>query len=178
MTTTVSELAEKIGAIVVGDGTAKVSSLASLEEAEAGQASFLSNPKYEKLLGSTRATAVIASKSTRSDRVTILRCDDPYFAFMQAMVLLHGHRKHPHAGVHPKADVDSSAKLGAGCVIYPGGYVGPGAMLGRDCILYPNAVVYDHCILGDRVILHAGAVVGQDGFGFATHGGVRSEERR
>lgn len=72
MTITVSELAEKIGAIVVGDGARKISSIASLEEAGPGQASFLSNPKYEKMLGTTGAAAVIASKTTRSNRVTIL----------------------------------------------------------------------------------------------------------
>jgi UDP-3-O-[3-hydroxymyristoyl] glucosamine N-acyltransferase len=44
--------------------------------------------------------------------------------------------------------------------------------LGNECILYPNAVVYDECVLHDGVILHAGAVIGQDGFGYATHGGV------
>jgi UDP-3-O-[3-hydroxymyristoyl] glucosamine N-acyltransferase len=172
MTITVSELAEKIGAIVVGDGARKISTIASLEEADPGQVSFLSNPKYEKMLATTGAAAVIASKTTRSSRVTILRCDDPYFAFMQAMVLLHGHRKHPHTGVHPLAHVDPSATLGNGCVIYPGAYVGPRASLGNNCILYPNAVVYDDCVLHDGVILHAGAVIGQDGFGYATHGGV------
>ncbi|HEX4054621.1 MAG TPA: UDP-3-O-(3-hydroxymyristoyl)glucosamine N-acyltransferase [Tepidisphaeraceae bacterium] len=172
MNITVSQLAEKIGAIVVGDGGAVVSSIHTLEEAAAGQVSFLSNPKYEKLLETTQATAVIASKTTRSRRVTILRCDDPYYAFMQAMVLLHGHRKHPHVGVHPQARVDPSAKVGDGCVIYPGAYVGPRAVLGKQCILYPNAVVYDDCVLHDRVTLHAGAVIGQDGFGYATHGGV------
>jgi UDP-3-O-[3-hydroxymyristoyl] glucosamine N-acyltransferase len=172
MTISLSQLAEKIGAVVVGDGTAMVSSIASLEDAGAGQVSFLSNPKYEKLLNTTRAAAVIASKTTRSSRVTILRCDDPYFTFMQAVVLLHGHRKHPHAGVHPQAHVDPTAKLGEGCVIYPGAYVGPRAVLGRECVLYPNAVVYDDCVLHDRVILHAGAVIGQDGFGYATHEGV------
>lgn len=172
MTITVSELAEKIGAIVVGDGGVKISSIASLEEAGPGQVSFLSNSKYEKLLSTTRASAVIASKTTRSNRLTILRCDDPYYAFMQAMVLLHGHRKHPHSGVHPNANVDSTAKLGRDCVIYPGAYIGPRAALGNNCILYPNAVVYDDCILHDNVILHAGAVIGQDGFGYATHGGI------
>jgi UDP-3-O-[3-hydroxymyristoyl] glucosamine N-acyltransferase len=172
MTITVSELAEKIGAVVVGDGGDRVSSVASLEEAGAGQVSFLSNPKYEKQLLTTRATAVIASKTTRSSRVTLLRCDDPYFALMNTMVLLYGHRVHPHTGVHPQAHVDPTARIGKGCVIYPGAYVGPRAVLGKDCILYPNAVVYDDCVLHDRVILQAGAVVGQDGFGFATHGGT------
>jgi UDP-3-O-[3-hydroxymyristoyl] glucosamine N-acyltransferase len=90
---------------------------------------------------------------------------------MQAVVILHGHRKHPHQGIHPKANVDASATIGPGTVIYPGAYVGPRAKVGRDCILYPNSVVYDDCILGDRVTLQAGAVIGQDGFGYATHKG-------
>jgi len=172
MTLTLSELAEKIGAVVVGDGAAAVSSIQTLEEAGAGQVSFLANPKYEKLLATTRAAGVIAPKSTRSDRVTLLRCDDPYYAFMQTVVLLHGYRRHPHAGVHPQAHVDSSAVVGAGTVVYPGAFIGPRARIGRDCIIYPNAVVYDDCVLGDRVTLHAGAVIGVDGFGYATHGGV------
>jgi UDP-3-O-[3-hydroxymyristoyl] glucosamine N-acyltransferase len=91
---------------------------------------------------------------------------------MQAVVLLHGHRKHPFAGIHPKAHVDESATIGSGTILYPGAYVGPRARVGKDCVLFPNAVVYDDCVLGDRVTLHAGSVVGQDGFGYATHKGV------
>ncbi|MGA3066755.1 MAG: LpxD N-terminal domain-containing protein, partial [Tepidisphaeraceae bacterium] len=168
---TIAELAEKIGAVVIGDGSASVSSIQTLEEAQPGQVSFLSNPKYAKLLATTRASAVIAPRDLRSDRVTLLHTGDPYYAFMKAMIFLHGHRQHPHRGVHPAAHVDSTAKIGAGCVLYPGAYVGPRAVLGNDCVLYPNAVVYDDCVLGDRVTLHAGAVVGQDGFGYATHKG-------
>lgn len=169
---TVQELAQQIGAVVVGDGGAVVTSMQTLEEAGPEQVSFLSNPRYEKLLATTRAAAVIAPQTARSKRVTLLRCEDPYYAFMQAVVLLHGHRQHPHKGVHPQAHVDSTATVGKETVIYPGAYVGPRAKIGRECILYPNAVVYDDCVLHDRVTLHAGAVVGQDGFGYATHKGV------
>jgi UDP-3-O-[3-hydroxymyristoyl] glucosamine N-acyltransferase len=168
---TVSELAEKIGATVIGDGSAQVQSANTLEDAGPGQISFLANPKYEKLLNSTRASAVIAGEHVRNDRVTLLRTPDPYFAFMQAVEILHGHRKHPFAGVHPAAHVDPTATIGEGSVLYPGVYVGPRAVIGRDCILYPNSVVYDDCILKDSVILQAGSVIGQDGFGYATHKG-------
>jgi UDP-3-O-[3-hydroxymyristoyl] glucosamine N-acyltransferase len=170
-TLTVSELAEKIGATVVGDGSARISSVNTLEEAKAGEISFLSNPRYERLLGSTQATAVIAGLSVRSARVTLLRTGDPYYAFMQAVILLHGHRKHPHEGIHAGAHIDEAATVGQGTVAYPGVYVGPRAKVGKDCILYPNAVVYDDCVVGDRVTLHAGAVIGHDGFGYATHKG-------
>jgi UDP-3-O-[3-hydroxymyristoyl] glucosamine N-acyltransferase len=172
MSVTISELAEKIGAVVSGDGSTVISSAQTLEEAGPGQVSFLSNPKYTKLLATTKASAVIAPRDARSDRVTLLHTADPYYAFMQAVVLLYGYRQHPHRGIHPGATVDSTAKVGTGSVLYPGAYVGPRAVLGKDCILYPNAVVYDDCVLGDRVTLHAGAVIGQDGFGYSTHKGV------
>ncbi len=57
-------------------------------------------------------------------------------------------------------------------MIYPGVFVGPGVRIGRDCVLYPNVVIYENCVLGDRVLIHAGTVIGVDGFGYATHGGV------
>jgi UDP-3-O-[3-hydroxymyristoyl] glucosamine N-acyltransferase len=73
--------------------------------------------------------------------------------------------------VHPTAYVDPTATVGEGTVVYPGCYVGPEVKIGRDCILYPNVAVYEKCILGDRVTIHAGTVIGEDGFGYATHGG-------
>ncbi len=166
-----SELARRIEAVVVGDGELEVTSCATLEEAGAGQVSFLANPKYMKQVETTKATAVVVGHKVESGHVALLKARDPYYAFTQALVILHGHRKHPHAGIHPRAHVDPTAAVGEGTVIYPGVYVGPRAKVGRDCTLYPNAVVYDDCILGDRVTVHAGAVIGVDGFGYATHAG-------
>jgi UDP-3-O-[3-hydroxymyristoyl] glucosamine N-acyltransferase len=50
-------------------------------------------------------------------------------------------------------------------------FIGPDSRVGEDCILYPNVVIYDDSRLGNRVILHGGCVIGQDGFGYSTHGG-------
>ena len=168
-----SELAGQIDAELVGDGgETEIHGIAPLEQAGAGQVSFLSNTRYGKDFAETRASAVIVGKGVKSERTALLRCEDPYYAFARAMILLHGHRRHPHAGVHPGANVDPSATIGEGTVVYPGAFVGPRAKVGRDCILYPNVVIYDDCVLGDRVIVHAGTVIGMDGFGFATHKGV------
>jgi UDP-3-O-[3-hydroxymyristoyl] glucosamine N-acyltransferase len=171
---TVEELANEIGAEVIGDGSAQVTSAATLEDAQAGQVSFLANPKYARQVETTQATAVIVPRGfveTSRKTAALLKAADPYFAFMKAVVRLHGHRKHPHAGVHKQAFVDATATVGENSVLYPGVYVGPRAKVGRDCILYPNAVVYDDCVLGDRVIVHAGAAIGSDGYGYATHQG-------
>lgn len=169
MKITLQELAAAIGAEVVGDGNITIDSASSLEEARPGQLSFLSNPKYIKQLETTQASAVVVANGVQSERVALLKSKDPYFSFRQAVVKLHGFRKHPHAGIHPAAHVDPTATIGEGSILYPGVYVGPRSRIGRDCILYPNVVVYDECLIGDRVTIHANATIGVDGYGFATH---------
>ncbi|MHC4991913.1 MAG: UDP-3-O-(3-hydroxymyristoyl)glucosamine N-acyltransferase, partial [Planctomycetota bacterium] len=77
-----------------------------------------------------------------------------------------------NANIHPTATVEAGAIVGRRTVVYPGVYVGREAVVGDDCLLYPNVVIYDRCRLGDRVTLHANTVIGQDGFGYATHEGV------
>jgi UDP-3-O-[3-hydroxymyristoyl] glucosamine N-acyltransferase len=166
-----AELAKQVEAELVGDGSIEITSASTLDDGQSGQIAFLSNPKYARQLETTQASAVIAAARVSSTRVALLKSSDPYYTFSRAVVLLHGHRKHPHEGVHPKAHADPTAKIGSGTVVYPGAYVGPRAKIGRDCILYPNVVVYDDCILGDRVIIHGGACIGQDGYGFSTHEG-------
>jgi UDP-3-O-[3-hydroxymyristoyl] glucosamine N-acyltransferase len=170
---TVDELAREIGAEVVGDGSASVLSAATLEDALPGQISFLANAKYARQIETTRASAVIVAPSVKpaNEKITLLKTADPYYAFMKAVVRLHGHRRHPFEGIHPQAHIDPSATIAQGTIIYPGAYVGPRVKIGRDCILYPNAVIYEECIIGDRVIIHASSVIGADGYGFATHKG-------
>jgi UDP-3-O-[3-hydroxymyristoyl] glucosamine N-acyltransferase len=168
---TVEQLAREIGAELAGDGSPTVLSAATLEDAQPGQIGFLANAKYTRQLEATRASAVIVATSVSHPRITLLKSADPYFAFRKAVILLHGFRRHPFAGIHPGAHVDPGATVGEGSIVYPGAYVGPRSRVGRNCILYPNAVIYDGCVIGDRVIIHAGAAIGADGYGFATHQG-------
>lgn len=174
---TLKELAAAIDAELVGEPSVAditVTSCASMQEAGPDQVSFVSNQKYLKHLGTTRAAAIIVAPDVSAEanpnpRLALLRAKDPYFAFRQAMVVLHGFRQHPHQGIHPAAHVHPTASIGEGTVIYPGVFVGPDVRIGRDCILYPNVVIYDGCVLGDRVIVHACSSIGHDGFGFSTH---------
>ena len=60
---TVSELAAAIGAEVVGDGSAQVTSAATLDAAQPGQVSFLANRRYMDQLAATKASAVIVRRA-------------------------------------------------------------------------------------------------------------------
>ncbi len=202
MAITLQQLALKIGATVVGDGSIMVSGCGTIDAAGPNEITFLANSKYLPSLQETKAAAVVVgAKTSCPDHLVRLVADDPYFAFRNAIIELHGYRKHPvpmdakavssggtqvsvqasvHATakigegtfVHPHVTVEAGAVVGKNCVLYPGVYIGPNAIVGDECLLYPNVVIYDRCVLGKRVNLHACTVIGQDGFGYATHKGA------
>jgi UDP-3-O-[3-hydroxymyristoyl] glucosamine N-acyltransferase len=169
-----------------GDSAVRVSAVATLEDACDGQISFLSNPKYERDLGSTRASAVLVRPDVTAPRaMNLLRTPDPYAAVTAAIVRLHGYREHPSWGLSPKAYVAESAQVGKNANIAPEVYIGSGAVIGDNVTLYPgvyiarrcrigdnvtlfpNVVVYEDSVLGSGVTVHAGSVIGEDGLGYA-----------
>ena len=187
---TALELAEHVGGHVTGDENVTVTGAATLQEAAPGDVSFLANLKYEKDLKNTQATVVVVGENVTDNSRTLIKCKDPYYAFMQIVVLLHGHREHKKIGISSRANVADSAKIGDNvdihnfvCIqadveigdntrIYPNCTIGPGSKIGSDCILYPNVTIYDGCSIGNRVTIHSASVIGQDGFGYATHDGI------
>jgi UDP-3-O-[3-hydroxymyristoyl] glucosamine N-acyltransferase len=186
---TLGEIAEHVGARLTGDPATIVRAANTLGNAREGDISFLANRKYEKQLETTKASAVLVRRQVESAKVALLVSEDPYYAFMQVMVLLHGYRKHSQAGVSPRASIHETAtigrdcqiydfatvaahaRIGDGCVIYPCAYIGEGTVVGDHCIIYPNVTIYDGCQVGSRVTIHASSTIGVDGFGYATHKG-------
>lgn len=194
---TLAELAEHIGAELrskSGDaGSIAVTRCARIDEAGDGDVTFIANQKYADQLSTTGASAVIVAADVESNGRTLLVADDPYYAFRNAVVALHGWREHPRFDeadvsdlavvspeaeigegtiVHPFAVVSARAKIGANCVVYPHVFIGPDVTIGDGCQLFPQVTVYDHSVIGNRVTLHAGTSIGQDGFGYATHQGA------
>lgn len=182
-----SALAEKTGARVEGDfAEIEIMGAAGLDEAEAGDATFLSNPRYTPRLQTTRASAVYVAEGVEVGRtdIALLRTPDPYLAYTRALRLFHPEPGfEPH--VHPSAFIHSSARLGAGVAVGACAYVGPGAVVGDRVHLHPNATLYAGVEVGDDSVIHSGvalregtrvgrrvrihnnAVVGSDGFGYA-----------
>lgn len=187
---TLGDLAKYVGGHVCGNPDVTIRSAATLGRASEGDISFLTNRKYAKQLSSTKASAVIVGKDAQEAKVPLLVAEDPYYAFMQIMVLLHGHRKHKKAGISAKASIADTAKIGTdchihdfvvvedgatikdGCIIYPGVYIGQDVQIGSDSVVHPNVVIYDGCKIGNRVTINANSTIGEDGFGYATHKGV------
>ncbi len=191
MAMTLGQLAEALAengmeCTLAGDAGVEIRAVNTLEDAGAGEIGFLANPKYQKLLAATRASAVVVRPDRKAPaRLNLIRTPDPYAAITALIILLHGHRTHPHWGLSPAATIADSAKLGRdpnvaphatigndvvigdNVTVYPGCYIADRCKLGDDVTLYPNVVLYEDTILGDRVAIHAGTVIAEDGLGYA-----------
>jgi UDP-3-O-[3-hydroxymyristoyl] glucosamine N-acyltransferase len=181
------ELALWVDGTVVGDGEIEISGVAAIEEARAGEITFISNPKYLSNLNTTGASAVIVSKEVTQADKALLCVTHPKLAFARILTLFSQEPYQPK-GIDSNAWVSPTAKLGKDLTLYPfvyigdrcsigdrvtlypGVYVGEDSSIGEDSILYPNVSVYSRTLIGSRVILHSGVVVGSDGFGYEKEG--------
>lgn len=174
-----------------GDPSRHIIGVATLEDAGESEISFLANPKYEKLLATTRAAAVVVRPDvTARNGLNLIRVDDPYAAITILIIELHGYRKHSppprdagspniaasakigaNAQIHPGVTIAEDVTIGDNAVIYPGCYIGPRCRIGHNVLLYPNVVLYEDTVLGNRVTVHSNTVIGNDGLGYAPVGG-------
>jgi len=179
-----SELAHKLGCTLEGDGAVEITGVAGLEQAQPGQLTFLSNPRYRSAVKSTRASAILLAPDEPPPPVAALRSQNPYLDFARALEFFYQPPKYP-AGVHPSASIAKSARIAAGAHIGPFCFIdeeveiGPravlhshvviyrGARIGEDFFAHAHAVVREYCRIGNRVTLQNGVVIGGDGFGFA-----------
>lgn len=181
--------AQGIPCEVEGDRAVPISSVATLEDAGPADVGFLSNPKYENHLATTRAAAVFVRPDVKSPRpMNLIRTPEPYAAVTAAIVRLHGYRRHPqwgisdramiaasavigaNANIAPNVYIDDDVRIGANATIYPGVHIARNCRIGDNLTLFPNVVIYENCALGDRVTIHAGTVIGEDGLGYAPVG--------
>lgn len=181
------ELAERLDCRLEGDGDVDILRVAGIQTADAGDVTFLANPKYEKALRTTRASAVILRDDAPAAPCAMLRAKDPYLAFARAVGLF-APVSRPPAGIHRLAAVAPDARIGADVsvgafvaigegavvgdrtIIHPNVTIGPGARIGADCVIHSNVSIRERVTLGDRVILQNGVVVGGDGYGFVRRG--------
>jgi UDP-3-O-[3-hydroxymyristoyl] glucosamine N-acyltransferase len=184
-----AELAELLGARLVGDGTVAITGVAGLREARRGDVTFLVNPRYEAYLKDTGASAVLVSEVRPDCAIPQLVAADPYMAFLKAVKIFRQERPRPPVGVHataviapgvvlgrdvsigPHVVIEEGAVLGDRAVVMAQCYVGHRVHIGADSCLYPQVIVREDCRLGERVVLHSSVTVGADGFGYARNEG-------
>jgi len=178
------EIAERLGCQLDGDANLEITGVAGIEQAGAGQLTFLVNRKYRALLDASQAAAILVARDAGPVPMAALRSANPYLDFARAIELFHAAPRFS-PGIHPTAVVAASARIGAGAHIGPYCFVDDeveigrnavlhsfvsiyrGARIGDDFFAHSHACVRERCRIGHRVILQNGAIIGSDGFGFA-----------
>jgi UDP-3-O-[3-hydroxymyristoyl] glucosamine N-acyltransferase len=189
MKRSLQQVAEVVGARLLGDSGVEVAGVASTASASKNDLVFVEDEKHLDAALQSAAGAVIVGDfaAAVTSMKPLLVSDHPKLAFARAARLLHSPlpldtdgspsvsataevhslailglavRVEGHAVVGARAEIGENTRIGAGCAI------GAGVNVGQDCEIYPNVTIYPGTTLGHRVIVHAGAVLGSDGFGY------------
>ena len=195
------DLAEKLGGVCHGDADLEVTALGTLEEAGAGEITFLAASTASEQLAECAASAVILrQEDLKAWSGAAVICENPHLGYARAARALDT-TPMPDPGVQPSAvvaetaDVSATSSIGANCVIEdhvvigedvvigPGSVIGEGARLGAGTRLFANVTVMRGVVIGERCFIKSGAVLGSDGFGntqeeghwvrIPQHGGLR-----
>lgn len=179
-----SELAEKIGAELIGDADKPVTGVNTIQDAGPQEVCFLSSQKHQKQLPQTNAAAVIVAQPLESCPLGQLVVDNVNRGLIAAMKLFAPKLQqiqgiHPTATIDPDADIDPAAavgphvtiasgvKIGAHSIIGPGCSVGENTQIGEHTRLDSHVVVYHNCRIGSFCIIQANTAIGATGYGYA-----------
>jgi len=184
-----SQIAAIVNGEIIGSSSVIVTDLAKIEEGKEGTLSFLSNPKYEEFIYTTKSSICIVNKDFNPLKplplsLTLIKVENSYTCFAQLLELYDNLNK-KEAKIEQPSFIDNSAVIGSDLylgafayigknveignkvVIYPNVYLGDNVKIGSNTVLYPGVSIYFGCKVGENCIIHAGTVVGSDGFGFA-----------
>ena len=182
---TLAELAQYLGASLIGEPECMIHGLDTLTRAKPGQLSFLANARYARLLEDCAASAVILhadqSEHFAGNKLVV---DDPHLSYARISELFDPRPRlepgcHPSAIVAPNCRLGEGVRIGAQAVISedvilgdgvevgPGCFIGAGTVIGANSYLAANVSIYHGVVIGPSCIIHSNAVIGSDGFGFA-----------
>lgn len=179
-----SELAVLLDSRVAGaTEDLEITGISTLDEAIAGEISFVTDRKFLKRVESSRASAFLLPGDLSLDEKPYIPLQDAWAGVLAALKHFYpGSARKEYQGVHISAVIDASAKLAPGVSVGPlavigaeagigaGSYIGPGVVIGEKCAIGENCTIYANAVLeggtklGNGVLIQPGAVIGSDGF--------------
>ncbi len=189
-TITLAELADKLGAVLHGDGSVQITSVASMESATEGNITFLSNSKYRTKLSQCLASAVLIKETDLSYcQSNALVLKDPYLGYALVAQILDTTPAaavdvSPSAYIAKDAILGSNVAIGHNAVIESGVVLGDNVQIGSGTVvgkntkigantkLWANVTIYHDIQIGENCLIQSATVIGSDGFGYANDRGT------
>lgn len=185
---TAEQIANILEGEVVGNPKAEVWTLSKIEEGVNGSISFLSNPKYESYIYTTKASITIVNNTFSPENeitTTLIKVEDAYLSFTKLLTFYDEAKKASKVGIEQPSVVSdtvkygenlylgsfsyigSNVRIGNNVKIYPNCFIGDNVVLGNNVTLFSGAKIYSDSLIGNGCVIHSGAIIGADGFGFA-----------
>src|SRR6202453_2390626 len=183
MALTASELAEFLGAKLLGDSHSIVSGVALPESAKLDDLIYVESARHQSRGEESAAKCVLAPEGLLLKNKTILVAGNPKLAFAKASTrllpnfsptpVIHASaivastaRLKPHVFVGPYVVIEEEVEIGEGSIVEAFCFLGRGSSIGEKCRLHPRVTLYAGARLGEDVEIHSGVVIGSDGFGY------------
>lgn len=188
MRLTTGEIAERLGARIVGSADVSISGVADARRAQQGEITFAEADSFLDAALKGDASAILVPRSyAPADGKVLLEVKNVRLAFAQILDWFHPEptyagKIHASAVVDPSARIDASAYVGPGCcigadcvlgpkvILCGGNHIGDHCSIGEGTKLFARATLYAGCQVGRRVRIQSGAAVGADGFGYVFDG--------
>ena len=185
MKLTVAQLAERIGAELVGDGSGQITAVGAVETAGENDVTFITNDRHIPRLKKSRVGAVIVGRCIDGLAKPQLIVKNVDAALIETLKIFAPKLKAAAEGIDPTAKVGQNVKIskgvsvGAGVVIDDGAAIGENSViasgckigenskLGKNCRLDCNVAIYHNCTIGNNVIIQANSTIGSTGFGYS-----------
>jgi len=185
MRLTVAQLAERIGAELVGDGSGQISAVSAADAADENTVTFITDGKHIPRLEKSHAGAVIAARRIEGLVKPQLIVKNVDAALIETLNVFAPKLKAVEEGIDPTAKVGQDVKIAAGVsvgagvviddgveigensVIASGCKIGENSKVGKNCRLDSNVVIYHNCTIGNNVVIQANSTIGSTGFGYS-----------
>ena len=181
MKMTVTQLAERLDAELVGDGTGQISAVATIEAAGKNEVAFIrdsklhyvpagttADGKYLSVVKQSLAGAVITGKRIEDLDKPQLIVKNVNSALIEALNVLAPKLKPAAEGIDPSAKVADSANIAdnasiAACVVIEDGVeIGPNSIIGSGCKIGENSKVGSNCRFDSNVVVYHNCTIGSN----------------
>jgi UDP-3-O-[3-hydroxymyristoyl] glucosamine N-acyltransferase len=185
MELTITQLAGRLNAELIGNGAGVVRSVGPVGAAGNETLAFLTSDKHLAELKKSSCGAVLVNKPIEGLSQPQLVVKNVNTALIEALKIFAPKLEPAALGVDSTAKVAAGVKIGKGVsigafavietgveigddtIIAAGCKVGQNTKIGRSTRLDSNVVVYHNCIIGNNVIIQANTVIGSVGFGYS-----------
>ncbi len=181
----ISEIALLLDGKVVGNKDLEISNLSNIQDASAGDLTFLYMDSYAHYLNTTKASAVLVTPTLNKSNknITYIEVEKPNLAF-QKIVTTFFQPKFELTGINESSSISDSSTIGKdvalgknvvideyckiadGTKIFHNTVVMKNCKIGKNVLVFPNVTIRENTIIGNNVIIHSGTVIGSDGFGY------------